>query len=316
MRHIIHTKKIRFYLRHLWKSLLPDSFWRNKKDLILCQEDPNAGTLIRRVDYYCKQENAFKLDGICKSRRTLSVFSEPSGPCLDLIQYLRYFEPHLKFCCHLNDYGGERTQPTFVKCRPIVEENNFFVLLKLNRTRFYSHKRDRLKFLDKRNSAIFRGPCHRPHRQEFIRLCHGLPQTDIGDTRESVNGQEFHRKFTPIPEQLKHKFIISIEGNDVASNLPWVMASNSLAFMTKPKFEGWFMQGKLVPNVHYVQLKDDYSDLEEKIDYYSSNDEEAMEIIRNAQSHVGQFFDEDNELLVSLLVLKKYFELSGQMKNS
>jgi hypothetical protein len=75
------------------------------------------------------------------------------------------------------------------------------------------------------------------------------------------------------------------------------------------------MQGELVPDVDYVLLKDDYSDLEEKIDYYSSNDEEAMEIIRNAQNHVDQFFDEDNELLVSLLVLKKYFELSGQMKS-
>ena len=315
MKHPIHTKKIRFYLRHLWKSLLPDSFWRNKRDLILCQEDPIADILIRRVDYYCKQGTTFRLGENCKNRTTLSVFSEPSSPCLDLIQYLRYFEPHLEFCCSLTDYGGERTQPTLVKCRPIGEDNDFFVLLKLNSNRFFNFKADRLKFSQKRNSAIFRGPCHRPHRQEFIRRCHGLPNTDIGDTRQSASGQKVHRRFTPISEQLKHKFIISIEGNDVSSNLPWIMASNSLAFMTKPKFEGWFMQGELVPDVHYVLLKDDYSDLEEKIDYYSSNDLEALEIIRNAQNHVEQFFDEDNELLVSLLVLKKYFELSGQMKS-
>ena len=91
------------------------------------------------------------------------------------------------------------------------------------------------------------------------------------------------------------------------------MASNSIAFMTKPKFEGWFMQGRLIPNYHYVLLKDDYSDLEEKIEYYSSNEEEALEINHNAKKHVVQFFDKRTELITSLLVLEKYFRLSGQM---
>ena len=40
----------------------------------------------------------------------------------------------------------------------------------------------------------------------------------------------------------KHKFILCIEGNDVASNLKWVMSSNSVAVMPKPKFESWFME--------------------------------------------------------------------------
>ena len=69
-----------------------------------------------------------------------------------------------------------------------------------------------------------------------------MPNTDIGDTRKAVDAEEFLELLLAAKSNSKNKFIISIEGNDVASNLPWIMASNSLAFMTKPKFEGWFMQ--------------------------------------------------------------------------
>ena len=68
-----------------------------------------------------------------------------------------------------------------------------------------------------------------------------------------------------ISEQLQYKFILSIEGNDVASNLKWIMSSNSLAVMPKPKFESWFMEGLLIPDYHFVEIKRDYSDLEENL---------------------------------------------------
>ncbi|GIR91542.1 MAG: hypothetical protein CM15mP92_0060 [Halieaceae bacterium] len=80
-------------------------------------------------------------------------------------------------------------------------------------------------------------------------------------------------KESSLDTHLKHKFILCIEGNDVASNLKWVMSSNSVAVMPKPKYESWFMEGKLIPNYHYILIKDDYSDLEEKLNYYKKNTE-------------------------------------------
>ena len=32
-----------------------------------------------------------------------------------------------------------------------------------------------------------------------------------------------------------------------------------VAVMPKPKYESWFMEGKLIPNYHYILIKDDYS---------------------------------------------------------
>jgi spore maturation protein CgeB len=65
--------------------------------------------------------------------------------------------------------------------------------------------------------------------------------------------------------------------------------------------------------VHYVELKEDHSDLEEQVEYYNQHPDEAKQIIENARQHALMFQDEKQEELVSLLVMKKFFELSGQL---
>ena len=68
------------------------------------------------------------------------------------------------------------------------------------------------------------------------------------------------------------------------------------------------MEGKLIPGVHYVQLKDDLSDTEEQMEYYLSHPIEMKEIIANANRYVDQFRDPALERQISLLVIQKYFE--------
>lgn len=83
--------------------------------------------------------------------------------------------------------------------------------------------------------------------------------------------------------------------------------------MSKPKFETWFMEGQLEAGVHYVQLKDDYSNLIEKMEYYLKHESEALQIIKNANEYVSQFKDEEQERLISLLVAQKYFKETRQL---
>jgi hypothetical protein len=108
------------------------------------------------------------------------------------------------------------------------------------------------------------------------------------------------------------RYILSIEGNDVATNLKWIMASESLCVMPRPRYETWFMEGQLVPGVHYAEVRSDFADLEETIAHYERNEDEARAIIENANRHVAQFGDPRTEGLLSLLVLQKYFERTGQ----
>lgn len=105
---------------------------------------------------------------------------------------------------------------------------------------------------------------------------------------------------------------MSLEGNDVASNLKWVMSSNSIAVTPRLRRESWFMEGTLVPNYHYIEVRDDFSDLEQRLCYYIEHPIEAEAIIHHAHEYVDQFKDQKREKLISLLVLDKYFRLTGQ----
>ena len=79
--------------------------------------------------------------------------------------------------------------------------------------------------------------------------------------------------------------------------------------MPQPTCETWFMEGSLKPDYHYIEVKPDLSDLEEKMDYYSAHPEEAQKIIEHAHEYVKQFKDQKREEIISFLVLDKYFKL-------
>jgi spore maturation protein CgeB len=71
------------------------------------------------------------------------------------------------------------------------------------------------------------------------------------------------------------------------------------------------MEGTLKPNYHYIEVNDDFSNLEERLQYYIDHPDEAEAIIQHAHEYVDQFKDEEREKLISLLVLKKYFEFTN-----
>ncbi len=71
------------------------------------------------------------------------------------------------------------------------------------------------------------------------------------------------------------------------------------------------MEGRLIPDYHYVLIKDDYSDLEEKIAYYTKHTDKALEIIKNANMYVKQFQNKKRERKIALKVLEKYFQMTN-----
>lgn len=184
--------------------------------------------------------------------------------------------------------------------------------MKLNKVRHFIFVNDEIEFEDKKDMAVWRGKCYRKHRQLFVQKFYDSPLCNIGqvNTKGDID-VPWQKEKLSLKEQLEYKFLIAIEGNDVASNLKWAMSSNSLVLMAKPKYETWFMEGTLEAGFHYVLLKDDYSDLEEKIKYYSEHILEAKEIINNASKYVEQFKNELFEDIISYKVLDKYFKASN-----
>lgn len=186
--------------------------------------------------------------------------------------------------------------------------------MKLEKVRHFIFVKDRLKFTDKKDMAIFRGKIGQANSKEMKRnrydfACKyfGHPMVDVGEIG-GVEPKWQVQKMT-IPEHLDYKFIMSLEGNDVASNLKWVMSSNSIAISPKLRCETWFMEGTLKPDYHYIGVEEDYSDLIDKMEYYIAHPEKAQEIIDHAHEYIDQFRDREREKLISLLVLKRYLDI-------
>ncbi len=190
--------------------------------------------------------------------------------------------------------------------------------MKLNKVRHFIFVNDSKSFAEKKDIAIFRGKIGSPGYDSFKELRYrllkthfGNPMCDLGEiASRHANPQWLVEKMT-INQQLDYKFILAIEGNDVASNLKWIMSSNSVAVMPRPTCETWFMEGTLIPNIHYIEVKPAFSDLEQRLNYYINHQEEALKIIENAHKYVDQFRDNNRENLISLLVLDRYFKFTN-----
>ena len=79
--------------------------------------------------------------------------------------------------------------------------------------------------------------------------------------------------------------------------------------MAKPIVTSWLMETTLVPNYHYILLKDDFSDLEEKLKWCNNNVEKCIEIVKNAKKFMSQFSDNKKEEQLEKEVLNKYFKI-------
>jgi hypothetical protein len=162
--------------------------------------------------------------------------------------------------------------------------------------------------------VLFRGKiAEKQNRIDFFHQYFEDPLCDLGmiDKHLDEVPQEWKVPKMTIPEHLNYKFILALEGIDVASNLKWIMSSNSIAVMPKPTCETWFMEAKLIPDHHYIEIKNDFSDLPEKIAYFLSQPERCQEMIKNANAYVAQFKNKKREHIISLLVLEKYFKYTN-----
>lgn len=302
------NNKLKYYLINTLNYLIPDFIYKRKLNKVLDTLDQyDKDYIFDRVDYYNKLTKEYKTDDTFQLIQEFKKHKKNTY-FFDLYKYLKYFPINNKITPLFGDIQYIPSTPSLVKSRPISEDNNNSILMKLNKIRHFVFLNDKIRFEDKKDMIVWRGGAYKEKRKKCVKAFFNHPLCDIGQTNNPAEDAPWQKSKMSIEEQLQYKFILSIEGNDVATNLKWIMSSNSLAFMVKPEFETWFMEGRLIPNYHYVLLKDDYSDLEEKIEYYTQHTDKALEIISNANEYIKQFKDTKSEDLISLLVLKKYFE--------
>lgn len=301
------------------RDMLPDRLYamRLNRELERCAAMYDRDYIADRVDYYCKLSRPVTLGSDSEPIGALQRKGNPSTYYYDSREALQWFNPELRWHYLFGDIRDIPAEPTVVKSRALGTDNSNSVLLKLDRCRHFVYINDHLQPEEKEDRAIFRGHIGtRENRALFCRMYADNPRVDAADTLPgATEGHKHTSQMKPMMsfyEHLRFRYIMALEGNDVASNLKWIMSSRSAAVMPKPTCETWFMEGRLVGGVHYVEIRPDFSDLEEKMDHYSNHLDELRTIVDNANRYVAQFRDPRRERYIALLVMQKYFKMTNQ----
>jgi hypothetical protein len=319
--------KFLYFVTNLAARLVPSCCYRLrlKRTLERAERRPDKAYIARRVSYYNRLSLPVALPADNRAnlhfgyleylgpigRYTFSLFHK--AYYFDARRYTRWFPPTLRWGYLPGDVYFTPPYPMIVKSRLLADNKNS-VVMKLDSFRHFMFVDDAIPFAQKADRAIFRGKVRKSRsRADFLHRFFGHPLVDCGvvGRDEGVLDEWLTPKMT-IRAHLRYKFIMALEGNDVASNLKWVMSSNSVAVMPPPTCESWFMEGTLIPNYHYIAIRPDFSDLEERLHYYIEHPDEAQQIVEHAHEYVAQFRDRRREDLISLLVLRKYFRLTEQ----
>jgi hypothetical protein len=308
--------KLFYHLSGLYRILLPGFLFRRKlAKFIEDVPEQQIAYIQKRVDYYNKLTGNHSVSSNAVLLKDFKFSKYSSAYYHDAFEYVRFFNTQLRADFLFGDITFIPEFPSILKSRPISDKNQNSVLLNLDKFRHFNFINDKKPFGQKKDELVWRGhiSVQKMERIEFLKKYFNHSLCNIGNTNNWKETQEWQRERMTIEEQLEYKFILCLEGVDVATNLKWVMSSNSLAVMPKPKFETWFMEGTLKPDYHYVLIKDDFSDLIDKLSYYSQHRDEAELIIKNAHEYVDQFRDKKKEKIISLKVLYKYFENTDQL---
>lgn len=241
-------------------------------------------------------DKPFKLDQSVKGRSTYDA---------DLNRLYQIKPNTLWVQCGDQPYTGKNK--VLVKTRDTFNNESRGILAKLNTWRHWNTPLNQdWDWSYKKSDTLWRGADtgHDPKNNDRLYFVKKFYKTlNVGFSYWQQN-----KKFSPelyldeylkspvnINDLLKFKYHPIVDGNDKSSSLNWVLASNCLPIMSKPRFHSWACEKFLEPGVHYVDCKRDFSDFLDKIEWCKSNDDKAKKIAQNGKKFMQIFLKIENE---------------------
>lgn len=122
--------------------------------------------------------------------------------------------------------------------------------------------------------------------------------------------RKFRGERVSFEEQMRCKYHILIDGNTCPySNSGWKFFVGSLLFKPDSRWIQWYYD-ELKPGVHYIPVKENLSDLLEKLEWAIEHDKEAKTIGERCRALALTHLTSPNNLLYLYLAVLHYSELS------
>jgi len=281
-----------------------------------------------RVDYYLGENlvsGNFNIDDYndwitIKDLDNIIIYGVPMKALLKKYGYDKrrfcYIKGDIKYVCHLLTF-------TKVRCRNNVDSVILRSLAFSRHWKNYYNKVADIPFGKKKDKVFWRGSTtgtisNSVNRFTLLERWFGKdPNINIGFSH-ICQQQDEYKKYVKgkcdIKKFLEFKYILSVAGNDKDSGLNWKLNSNSVVMMARPGVTSWLMETKLIPDYHYVLLKNDFSDLLEKFEWCRQNQGKCKEIVRNSNKYMTQFANKNREKKIEKNVIDKYFAIIKEKK--
>ena len=119
------------------------------------------------------------------------------------------------------------------------------------------------------------------------------------------NGVPGPTKFVSLVDHAQYKYLIDIQGRGYSGRTKMLMFSGRPLFIADRKWhEYWYKD--INPFVHYIPVKEDLSDLAEKLDWAWNNPDEAKKIAVNAQEYARSSLRRENAIEYLTRVIVEY----------
>ena len=324
---VVKPNNMLYALKGWMRQITPRAMFRAERDMLLrdWQQRPDADEIRARVAHYAGTANqgrsiesepditdfpdAAELKRLPASSITPRTIH--SHYVYDLNRYLRALPGDTVVPILDGDVKANPPFPAITKARRLDAPNaENAVIFDFDSRLLMMEVRDAKPFEKKTPKLVYRGNCtNKPRRTQFISRWQNSPLMDVADTAANSElnagkGETFS-PYMPIERQLDYQFILALEGMDVASNLRWILSSNSALVMPTPTVDSWLLPTQMIPGVHYIEIAADYSDAEEKLRYYIDHPAEAAAIAAAGREWLRRFADTDRERIIMHLLMQK-----------
>jgi hypothetical protein len=157
-------------------------------------------------------------------------------------------------------------------------------------------------------------------RLQAVSLCRSIPGTDVrfvpmyDADRGPMNvaakylGRKILSERLSLADhwaaQQKCKYALSLAGNDIPSSLRTDLLSGCAVLMPRPFWESDWFYG-LKPDVHYIPLRADLADLEERLQWCRENDAQCRDIAAAARAFALEHYEPSIEFEVQSRIVRR-----------
>jgi hypothetical protein len=150
-----------------------------------------------------------------------------------------------------------------------------------------------VNYNDKKNECVYRGSIDSSSTYNFIDYedKDGLNQREYLKrlyNEGKLKNINFEDGIMNMEDQLKYKYIFDVDGHsNTWCATVWKLYSGSVLIKTNSIWKQWYYDD-LKPWVHYVPVENDFSDINQKIQWCIDNDDECYQITKRAKQFVKE----------------------------